>query len=102
MAQEREIFELIRRNAGTIPVITEDPVLGRGVHDLTGDLRAAVQRGDIPAHDVERMARAMAGAGLELAAQMLEREPPDPEAAARFATGLFLGGIERSGREYRA
>ena len=102
VAEERQIFELIRRNAGTMPAITDDPVLGRGVHDLTEDLRAAVERGDLPDHDVERMSRAMAGAGLELAAQMLERDPPDPEEAAAFATGLFLGGIERLGHEYRA
>ena len=26
---------------------------------------------------------------------MIERDPPDVEGAARFATDLFLGGIER-------
>jgi hypothetical protein len=33
---------------------------------------------------------------------MFECEPPDPEGAAEFATTLFLGGIERFRREYRA
>jgi hypothetical protein len=33
---------------------------------------------------------------------MLEREPVDPEATATFATELFLGAIERLGREKAA
>jgi len=98
VAQEREMFELIRRNAGTIPVLTEDPALGIAIVDLREDLGAAIARGDLPAHDVEWMAAAMAGAGLEVAARMLAREPVDPDAAAAFATGLFLGGLERLGR----
>ena len=93
VAEEPETFELCRRNAGTIPVITEDPVLGAGVTDLAEDLAAAVERGDLPPHDSELMAVAMAGAGLEIAARMLERDPVDPEAAADFATGVFLGGL---------
>ena len=37
----------------------------------------------------------MAGAAVELGVRMTERDPPDVEGAARFATELFLGGIER-------
>jgi hypothetical protein len=44
------------------------------------------------------MSGAMAGAGLELGVRMAERTPADVEGAARFATELFLGGIERLGR----
>jgi len=98
VAQERAMFELLRRNAGSIPAVLADPALAPGVGDLAGDLRAAIRRGDLPGHDVELMSAAMAGAGLEVAARMLERDPVDPEAAARFATELFLGGIERVGR----
>jgi len=98
VAREREMFRLIRRNADTIPVITEDPALGAVVLDLAADLEAAIERGDLPPFDVDLMAAAMAGSGLELAARMLERDPVDPEAAAAFATELFLGGIQRLGR----
>jgi len=38
VAQEPVTFELIRRNAGVIPAITEDPVLGVGVTELARDL----------------------------------------------------------------
>jgi hypothetical protein len=40
----------------------------------------------------------MVGAAFELALRMADRRPADVEGAARFATGLFLGGIERLGR----
>jgi hypothetical protein len=42
----------------------------------------------------------MAGAALELGVRMAERSPADVEGAARFATNLFLGGIERLGRGF--
>jgi hypothetical protein len=41
------------------------------------------------------MAAAMLGVGLEVGVRMIERDPPDVEGATRFATALFLGGIER-------
>jgi hypothetical protein len=37
----------------------------------------------------------MAGVGFEVGTRMVEREPADVESAVAFATGLFLGGIER-------
>jgi hypothetical protein len=51
----------------------------------------------MPPLDAEYLAGAMAGAGLELGVRMAERNPPDVEGAARFATELFLGGIDRLG-----
>ncbi|MDQ1741421.1 MAG: hypothetical protein QOE53_3073 [Pseudonocardiales bacterium] len=101
VAREPAMFRLIRRNADTIPVITEDPALGAVLLDLAEDLGAAIDRGDLPRFDVELMAAAMAGAGLELAARMLEREPVEVEATATFATELFLGAIGRLRRSER-
>jgi AcrR family transcriptional regulator len=99
MAAEPSLFFLVRRNAGAIVAVSEDPVLGTGVRDLAEDLAAAIERGDLPDVDPDRMSLAMAGAGLEIAAHMLEQAPPyDVEGSARFAAELFLGGIERLGR----
>ena len=47
------------------------------------------------------MAGAMAGVALELGVRMADRDPPDADGAARFATELFLGGIERLGAQAR-
>lgn len=97
LVEDRLMFELMKRNAGPIRALFGDPILAAGVEELFEDLRAAMARGDLPAHDADYMAGAMAGAALELGVRMAERTPPDVEGAARFATELFLGGIGRIG-----
>jgi AcrR family transcriptional regulator len=101
LVEDRLLFELMRRNTGTIRELFGDPMLGAGVDDLRADLRAAIARGDVPGLDADYMAGSMAGVALELGVRMAERDPPDPEGAARFATELFLGGIARLGRRHR-
>ena len=91
------MFELMQRNAGPLRTLFGDPILGSGVDELLLDLRGAIERGDIPELDADYMAGAMAGVALELGVRMADREPPDVEGAARFATELFLGGIARLG-----
>jgi AcrR family transcriptional regulator len=98
VADDPTMFQLMRRNAGTIRAMLDDPVLAAGVDELLEDLEAAIGRGELPALEASYMARAMAGAGLEIAMEMFERggsESPDVAGAAGFATDLFLGGIER-------
>jgi AcrR family transcriptional regulator len=98
LVEDQLMFELLQRNAGTIRALFGDPILGAGVEDLLDDLRVAIKRGDVPALDADYMAGAMAGVALELGVRMAERDPPDIDGAARFATELFLGGIARLGR----
>jgi AcrR family transcriptional regulator len=97
LVEDRLMFELMKRNAGVIRSLFGDPILGAGVEELLDDLRAAILRGDIPPLDADYMAGAMAGVALELGVRMTDRDPADIEGAARFATQLFLGGIERLG-----
>ncbi|UTI66589.1 TetR/AcrR family transcriptional regulator [Paraconexibacter antarcticus] len=89
------MFELLRRNAGTIRALYEEPAVGAGAVDLEEDLRAGIAAGVVPDHDVEYMSRSMVGAGFEIAILMLERDPVDVDGAVRFVSDLFLGGIER-------
>ena len=99
MADDPTMFQLMRRNAGTIRAMLDDPVLAAGVDELLEDLEQAIARKELPPLDASYMARAMAGAGLEIAMEMFDRPgEPDVKAAADFATNLFLGGIERMGR----
>jgi AcrR family transcriptional regulator len=95
LVEDELMFELMQRNAGPIRAMFGDPLLGAGIDELLDDLRAAIERGDLPPVDADYMAGAMAGAALELGVRMAERRPPDVEGAARFATELFLGGIAR-------
>jgi AcrR family transcriptional regulator len=100
MAADPTMFQLMRRNAGSIRALMDDPVLAAGVDELLEDLSGAIARGELPPLDAAYMARAMAGAGLEIAMEMFERggAEPDVEGAAAFASALFLGGIERMGQ----
>jgi AcrR family transcriptional regulator len=94
VVEDRATFELMRRNAGTIRELMDEPALGAGVRDLEDDLRARVRRGALPkAADVDYLAAAMAGVAVEVAMRMIERDPPDVEGATAFAAALFLAGM---------
>ena len=95
IAEDRAAFELVRRNSASIRQLIDEPALGGGIDELTDDLREASARGDLPPVDAEYMSAAMAGVAIEVAVRMVERDPPDIEGAARFATDLFLGGLDR-------
>jgi AcrR family transcriptional regulator len=98
IVEDRPTFELMRRNAGTIRELMDEPALGAGVHDLEDDLRERVRRGDLPELDVEYVAAAMAGVGVEVGIRMIERDPPDVDGATELAVALFLGGLDRIGQ----
>ena len=95
VVEDPATFELMRRNAGTVRELMHEPALGAGIDDLEEDLRDLVAAGRVSVHDVDFMAAAMAGAGVEIAMRMIERDPPDVEGATRFATALFVGGLAR-------
>ena len=97
LAEDPERFELLRRNAGTIRVLFDEPALGAGTEELRRDLQDAIAAGVLPDHDTELMAAAMVGAGVEVGIHMLGREPYDVDAAVRLLTGIFVGGLQRLG-----
>lgn len=99
LAADPELFQLIRRNAGTIRAMFDEPSIGAGVTELAEDLDVAVAAGLVPAHDTHYMAGVMVGGAFEVAILMLERgDQGQVEAAVDFVTQVFLGGIERLGR----
>ena len=85
--------ELLRRNAGTIRSMFDEPTVGAGVQELRDDLAAGIRSRLLPDHDVDYMAAAMVGAGFEVAVRMLDRDPPDVEGAVQFLAGIFLAGL---------
>ena len=97
LVEDRRASALMRRNAGTIRLMFDEPVLGAGTEELEADLRAAVAAGLLPEHDAHLMAAAMVGAGFEVAQRMLESDPPDVEHAVAFLTDLFLAVLQRLG-----
>ena len=95
LAEDRATFELLRRNAGTIREMFDEPTIGAGTEELAQDLRTAIRAGLLPEMDTEYMAAAMVGAGVEVGVHMLDRDPPDVDGATAFVTELFLAGIAR-------
>jgi AcrR family transcriptional regulator len=93
LVEDPETFELLRRNAGTIRSMFDEPTVGAGVDELREDLAAGARSGLLPEHDVEYMAAAMVGAGFEVAVCMLERDPPDVDGAVAFVTRIFMAGL---------
>ena len=97
LVEDPETVALMRRNAGTIRTMFDEPALGAGIDELRADLEAAVAVGRLPAHDADLMAAAMVGAGVEVGLRMVEREPLDVESAVTLVTNVFLGAFERIG-----
>jgi AcrR family transcriptional regulator len=96
IAEDRPLFEMLRRNAGTVRTRFDTPSRDLSVLELLDDLRELTARGLLsPALDLEALSAAMGGVAFELAIRMSESEAPDVERMARFASELFLGGIER-------
>src|SRR5947208_3963882 len=89
--EDRELFEVFRRNSGVIASDENlfEPAIGELIEDL-GEWTAA---GDIPPLDLEYLAAATAGLGFQIATHLIARDPPDVDAATRFCARFFLGGI---------
>jgi len=93
IVEDRPLFEMLRRNAGTVRELFDTPALELGIAELRADLAA---QGVLPAGlDLDALAAAMGGVAFELGIRLSEQEPPDVERTARFASELFLGGMER-------
>jgi hypothetical protein len=95
LASDPLMFELLRRNAGTIRALYDEPAIGAGTVELAEDLRAGIAAGVVPELDADYMAGAMVGAAFEVAVLMLDREPADVDGAVAFISSLFLGGIQQ-------
>ena len=57
------MFALMRRNAGTIPALFGDPIVGAGVDELPRTCAPRSRAATCRALDVDYMAAAMAGVG---------------------------------------
>jgi hypothetical protein len=93
IVEDRPLFEMLRRNAGTVRELFDTPAVELGILELRRDLAA---HAELPAGlDLDALAAAMGGVAFELGIRLSEQDPPDVARAARFASELFLGGIAR-------
>jgi AcrR family transcriptional regulator len=91
--EERELFQVFRRNAGAIALMPDAGIFEMGVAELLEDLSDWEDAGDIPRVDLDYLATATVAIGFQIATHLVDREPPDVEGATRFCTRMFIGGV---------
>ncbi|MDC8455811.1 helix-turn-helix domain-containing protein [Marinobacter salarius] len=101
-ASDPLVYELAHRNDRAIRELFGSDILGLAMLSLEDDVRNAVERGLLPEMDEEYLCAAFFGVGYELSLRLAYRahnRPAEAEAearnATRFATNLFLKGLER-------
>jgi AcrR family transcriptional regulator len=93
VVEDREMFEVLHRNAGAISVVADDEVFEPAIRELVEDLADWAKAGELPSVDLDYLGTAMAAVAFQVAVHLVERQPPDVDAAASFCTKVFLGGI---------
>ena len=93
VASDQSNFHAIRRNTDTLRVRMDTPEIVAGFQELRQDLETAIGKDLFPPVDADFLMAAIVGVAFELAERMLRREVVDTNAAADFATALFMGGI---------
>jgi AcrR family transcriptional regulator len=91
--EEEEMFEVFRRNANAIALMPDREPFELGINELMEDLRQWVEEGALPDVDLDYLATAGVALGFQVATHLVDRDPPDVEAATRFCTRMFVGGI---------
>ena len=95
IAQDPVCYKLIHRNEAIVRHLYESDIREIIVKDLLDDIEVAIENGIIPHVDREYLAASFIGIGHEVGLIMLRREPVDPDQATKFATALFVGGINQ-------
>jgi AcrR family transcriptional regulator len=98
LARDPSTVALMRRNAGTIRTLFDEPALGAGIAELRADLEAGVAAGALPPHDTELMAAAMVGSAVEVGIAMVAADPIDVERAVALVTSVFVAAFEHRRR----
>ena len=89
VVEERELFEMVRRNAGLI----DSELFEASIRELALDLARWTDAGELPTIDLDYVATAMVGIAFQIGTHLIDRDPPDIDAAARFCTRLCFRGI---------
>ena len=94
-AKNRENYMLTRSNRGRdgMNEVMQGPQVRAGLAELSDNIHQAIAEGFIPQLDVEFLTASLGGVALSILDEMMERELLDPEAAAQFATRLFMTGV---------
>lgn len=95
-------FATMRRNPELQRVRIDTPEVIAGFDELRLDLEAAIGNGVMPDVDPDLLMAAIVGVAFEVANHMIARDDLGADDAAKFATALFLGGVQTLPRRRRA
>lgn len=93
LREDRPVFDILRRNAGAIRAILDEPSFVASRDELRRDLERALRRSGASRVDAAYLTAAISGSAFEVAAVAVDRSAQDLSEAADFVTRLVLGGI---------
>jgi AcrR family transcriptional regulator len=91
---DKRNFRHLRHAADITRMRLDTPEMIAGFEELREDLESAMAKGLFPPVDADFLMAAFVGVAFEIAERMESHDRPDPQAAAAFATALFLGGVQ--------
>ncbi len=94
--EDNRAYQMMRANTGQIRVRMDTPEVIAGFDELRVDIDDGIRRGVVPQVDAEYLTAAIIGIAFEIADRLVQRNQPNPAEAARFATGLIVGGISKA------
>lgn len=107
-AADPVVYELAHKNEQAIRELFGADIMGLAMSSLEDDVAQAIARGVLPHIDAEYLAAAFFGVAYEMSLRVARRARINADAAeaaatqaAQFATDLFIGGVERLGRNAR-
>jgi len=99
---DQTTFIAVRRHREIPRVRIDTPEVIAGFDELKDDIETAIEAGVLPPADADLMMAAMVGVAFEVAHQMLTRDDVSADDAAKFATALFLGGVQALPKKQKA
>ena len=91
---DQTTFIAVRRHREIPRVRIDTPEVIAGFDELRADIETAIENGVLPSADPDLLMASMVGVAFEVAHQMLVRDDISADDAAKFATALFLGGVQ--------
>jgi AcrR family transcriptional regulator len=100
----RTFFDFVKNDHTSLAAMRRNPELQRmridtpeviaGFDELRTDLEVAIRNGVMPDTDADLLMATIVGVAFEVANHMISRADVSVDDAARFASALFLGGIQ--------
>ena len=100
IADDPLIYRLAHDNHRAIRDLYDANLLAQSFQPLAQDIDQAMVQGLLPRVNMNYLVASFSGVAFEMGLTVAQQEPEDPEAAARFATALFIGGINEVAKRH--